>query len=358
VTLRRIALALLACVLAAGCGGPRDGTGREGTATSRAFFFWRTRLELSAAERAALETLGVRRLFVRFFDVEWSARAAAPTPVAILDVPDRAALPRGVEVIPVVFVRADVFERTSPGDLAGLAERVWQQVRGEAASAGVAVRELQLDCDWTEGTREAYFGFLEHLRRLAKGAGASLSATIRLHQVKYRERTGVPPVERGMLMFYNVAPITASGEVPAIFDVASAARYTARLRDYPLPLDAALPIWAWAVHARGSEVVGLMQAVEPTALDRIAWLRPVGAGRFVATRTAFLHGELLREGDILRVEAAGEEEARTAAGMLADSLAPADRSRGGRTIALFDLSERNLRRHGDANLERLFSSIR
>lgn len=159
-------------------------------------------------------------------------------------------------------------------------------------------------------------------------------------------------------MFYNVAPITTSGEVPAIFDAASAARYTARLRDYPLPLDAALPIWAWAVHARGSEVVGLLQSVDPPELEAIAWLRPLGAGRFVATRTAFLHGELLRDGDILRVEAAGTEEARTAAGMLADSLAPADRSRGGRAIALFDLSERNLRRHGDANLERLFSSVR
>jgi hypothetical protein len=313
---------------------------------------------LSPVERDALARLRVTRLFVRFLDLAWSADANAPRPVAVLEIPPGGPVPAGIEVVPVVFVRSEVFDRVAASELPALAERVLRQVRAVADAAGLSSRELQLDCDWTEATRDRYFAFLDALRVLAKPRGVALSATIRLHQVKYRERTGVPPVERGMLMFYNVARITAGADAPSIFDPAAAARYTGRIRDYPLPLDAALPIWAWAVHERGRDVVGLLQSVDPAELGSVEWLRPAGPGRFVAARTAFLHGDLVRDGDILRVESAGAEEARAAAEMLAAAFPRAVPGRRARTVALFDLSERNLRRHGEPGLEALFPPFR
>ena len=45
-----------------------------------------------------------------------------------------------------------------------------------------------------------------------------MSATIRLHQVKYRADTGVPPVDRGMLMAYNLLPPDQAGERSSILD--------------------------------------------------------------------------------------------------------------------------------------------
>lgn len=332
----------------------------EASSPERAFYFWRTRLQLSTAEREALTNLRIGRLFVRFFDVEWSAAEAAPRPLAIVDLEKPEAVPAGVAVVPVVFVRADVFSKIAAEELPTLADRTWRLTRHLAESGGFALRELQVDCDWTASTRTAYFAFLEHLGRLARPSGVTLAATIRLHQVKYRERTGVPPVERGMLMFYNMGRLSADSAAVSIFDPAAAAGYLARLRDYPLPLDAALPLWAWTVHLRDGDVVGLLQSTDPAELESVPWLRRLAPGRFQATRTAFLHGELVRADDILKAEGAGADETRVAAEMVVAALGTSG-PRGAfptRTVALFDLSERNLARHGQTSLERLFPLFR
>ncbi|HEX9243526.1 MAG TPA: hypothetical protein VF875_13875 [Anaeromyxobacter sp.] len=133
---------LLASAVLAGCGDPPPATG-----PARAFYFWRTRLDLSPAEHDALVRLRVRRLLVRFFDVAWSPEAAAPRPIAVVDLP-AGAVPAGVELVPVVFLRTEVFERVGAPDLPALAERVARQVRAIAGAAGLSFRELQVDCDW------------------------------------------------------------------------------------------------------------------------------------------------------------------------------------------------------------------
>lgn len=45
------------------------------------------------------------------------------------------------------------------------------------------VKEIQIDCDWTASTQEAYFEFLHYLKEKAKDKQIQLSATIRLHQL-------------------------------------------------------------------------------------------------------------------------------------------------------------------------------
>ncbi|MGC3998343.1 MAG: hypothetical protein QM767_13055 [Anaeromyxobacter sp.] len=259
-----------------------------------------------------------------------------------------------MEVVPVVFLRAQVFERTRPSELAALAARTWRQVGSLARAGGLSFRELQLDCDWTESTRGAYFAFLEQLDKEARAAGVALGASIRLHQVMPRERTGVPPVGRGMLMFYNMGRLSADADGGYIFDPQAAARYTARLREYPLPLDVALPLWAWTVQLRGDAVVGLLQATNPDELQAIPWLVPAGPGRFTASKTTFLHGALIREGDVLKAERIGPAEARAAAELVAGALPPPAAGDHPRAVALFNLSERNLARHGQPSLDQLF----
>ncbi len=79
-------------------------------------------------------------------------------------------------------------------------------------SVSIKCRALQIDCDWTTKTAPKYFYFLQQIREKLDahedgGTFASLamlSATIRLHQVKYPEKSGMPPVDKGVLMFYNM----------------------------------------------------------------------------------------------------------------------------------------------------------
>ena len=84
-------------------------------------------------------------------------------------------------------------------------------------------------------------------------------------------------------------------------------------------------------------------------------MRATGPDRYVVTRTAFLHGTLLRESDVLKIEVTGPGETLAAATMLASHLAASPLPR---TVALFDLSERNLQRHGLVDLDHVFRAIR
>jgi hypothetical protein len=351
----RIAL-VLALVLAACSSG--DGAPAPDLDT-RAFYYWRTTFALSATERAALADLHVARLYVRVFDVAWDDadhRAATRGPIVVAEPP-----PAPLDVVPVVFLKDEVLRHAAAEPLA---HQVWLAVQDRDRALGIAPRELQIDCDWTETTRTAYFDFL---RALAADSQVALTATIRLHQVKYRERTGVPPVARGTLMFYNMGAFSADPDARSIFDAASASRYLARVADYPLPLDVALPIWSWVVHVRDDRVVGLLQSTDPSELDRscalpggeagachgVDYLAPTGDGRYRATRSTFFHGAFLREGDLLKPEVTAPADTLAAAELVAPRLDAAPR-----TITLFDLSERNLARHDLASLDRVFRTIR
>lgn len=338
----RLLAAALVVAYAIGCGGKP-----ESPPLRRAFYFWRTNLELTPAEQQAVKDLGVQRIYVRAFDVAWNEDERYAGPVGVL----RGTAPAGVELVPVVYVKNDVFSHvTGDSQVRDLAKAIVTQVWGVEAGVGFKAHELQLDCDWTDRTRDKFFALV---RGVKEESDFTVTSTIRLHQIKYRERTGVPPVERGTLMFYNMGKFSADPEARMIFDADSAAKYLARIDEYPLPLDVALPIWSWTIHLRDEQVVGLLQSTDPAELPALDFLQADGENRFVVTRSTFLHGTWLREGDVLKIEVTGPAETQAAAAMLAPHLKTETR-----TITLFDLSERNLTRHGTDELDKVFRSLR
>ncbi|HEX3306919.1 MAG TPA: hypothetical protein VHS32_11785, partial [Streptosporangiaceae bacterium] len=273
---------------ALGAVGGLSGCARRGpqVVTKRAFYYWRTTLQLSAIETQALADLAIDRLYLRLFDVDWSEGDQAARPLGVLT-GGAGVIPAAIEVVPVVFVRNRVLRRIDAADVPFLAEEVWRAVTGAMQRLGRRAGEVQLDCDWTDSTRDRYFALLTVLGERARTAKTTLTATVRLHQIKYRERTGVPPVGRGMLMLYNMGRIDADQATNAIYDDAIAQDYLGRAGDYPLPLDVALPIWTWVVHVRGTQVEGLLQDVDSAALGGLPWLRPVSPRRFEVTASAF-----------------------------------------------------------------------
>jgi len=344
---RLLPLLLPAALLAMGFSGCTD---RE--PPQRAFYYWQTRFELTPRQFQLLQTLQVRRLFIRFFDVGWDEAAGQPVPVApcqFVGQPFPA-----VEPVPVVFFQNRVFQDLPPDQVSELARRVWQKTTAMAAAHQLAFRELQLDCDWTGQTQIAYFALAKRLRRECAAAGVTLSATVRLHQVKYPDRTGLPPVDRVTLMFYNMGRIGAGEGPMSIYNSAAAHRYTASIAAYPLPLDLALPVFGWTIHSRQGRVLELLTEIGESDLHGSGDFTPLSPGRYRSARSLFFRGAYLRQGDELRVETVTPELALEAARLAADALKP---SGGPITVALFDLNERSMGRFGPEDYEKIYRCL-
>lgn len=200
------------------------------------FYYWRTTYAPDTTETNALKDNDVHTLYVRYFDVDWPDTTSAPTPASPIHFDT---FPTGYSIIPVIFLNNRVFEKLDSTTSPALIDKVLALVRRINVSAHIEPAEVQFDCDWSERSRDNYFRFL---RQYHNRSGSTLSSTIRLPQLKYSDRVGVPPVDHGTLIFYMGDISDGSGNPR--YDRAAAHRYTPSLRNYPMILDVALPIFS------------------------------------------------------------------------------------------------------------------
>lgn len=295
------------------------------------FYYWKTTFALSAKEQQTLQELQVQDLYLRFFDVDVSRQGQKAIPLGILrqDMP----FPDGLTIIPVVFITNRTF--LALGDQE--AEELAAQLVGRLNRMKRDYREVQIDCDWSLQTKSRYFLFLRKLKEHV-GDSVSLSATIRLHQVKYHKITGIPPVNKGVLMFYNMGDLSDNGEKNSIYNARNAEKYTAYLRSYPLPLDAALPVFSWFVHYRDGRMQGLVTKKQlPDLRDSLHFLKRPKNTTFMAGSSFFENGVYYKKGDVLKPEALSAEELKDAARLLHKSLKTENRR-----LIFYDLDEINI----------------
>lgn len=234
--------------------------------TVRSAYYWSTTWAMDSAKVRFIRQHRVSRLYVRYFDVVRGAADGQPQPNATLRFPDDVGwgggepspVPRGVEVVPVVYVVNDCLRPVTgvpPADPVALATKVLRRIVQMSQAQGISgLREVQVDCDWTATTKAPYFRFLTALRRQAHARGLRLSATIRLHQLALE----APPVDRGVLMMYNTGDARQLSQRKPILDMADAAPYLRHLHDYPLPLAAAYPLFTWRILFREGRFVGFL----------------------------------------------------------------------------------------------------
>jgi hypothetical protein len=216
------------------------------------FYYWRTAFQLRDVETDALMYNNVHRLYVRYFDAD--VVDGTVQPVSPIKSPANIG---GIEIVPVVYIKNRVFEKLDSTGIPAIAGNVHRLVSMINRSLTVTPAEMQFDCDWTESTKDRYFQFITKYKDISKQA---ISATIRLHQVKYAARTGVPPVDHGVLMYYNMGTINA-GPKNSIYEKSTAAAYNAFIESYPLTLDVALPVFSWGLKIREGKVVELLNKI-------------------------------------------------------------------------------------------------
>jgi hypothetical protein len=350
-------------LLMAGCGG------QEPRRVNPAFYHWKSRLSLSGNERALLDSLQCKKLYVKVLDVGTDPASGNIQPYARLESVDTTGL-SGRGIVPVVFITNAVFQQITKEKIDWLADKILSTPHlhaiigsSPAGKPGSPPRwggepftpppggtggAIQFDCDWTASTRDAFFLFLRRVReRLPEGT--VLSATIRLHQYKFPDQTGVPPVDRGMLMFYNTGDIDDPNTVNSVFYPDDARKYlSGKRRDYPLPLDLALPLFSWGLVYRDGELWKIVPEVAPedwTDTARFEQISRVPA-TFRIRKGTFLAAHYLRPGDQMRLESISPELLMEAARLAA----PADLA-GDADLAFFHLDSAIIRRFSVQQLD-------
>ena len=233
---------------------------------TKAFYYWKSEFSLSEYEKRALTQNDINKLYIRFFDVDWDPISNQAVPKAVVYFKENPP----VAFVPTVFITNRTLEKLSWGGIEELAKKVQQkiwQIHRQHSQADIPridnsakfsrntlhIHELQIDCDWTLQTKAKYFELLNQLSKQLDanhshfGYKVALSATIRLHQIKFYRTTGVPPVARGMLMYYNMGDWKSPRTENSILDLNTASRYADYVSDYPLPLDVVLPLFRWAI---------------------------------------------------------------------------------------------------------------
>lgn len=268
---------------------------------TRAFYHWQTQLNLTEEEQAYLKASETNRLYVKFFDIDWDATRAEPIPLAILRVDTLSAL--STEIIPTVFITNRSLLQLPESAIESLALRIYKLLMQLCEQfPNTQFPGIQIDCDWSGQSKDKYFKLLQVLRRQAMTPDMELSVTIRLHQLKYPKQTGVPPADRGMLMFYNMGEVTDWNEPNSILNLSTAAAYLSSRNNYPLALDLALPLFHWGVLFREGQMIKLINGLTDKDLQDTSRFQIQDSTHFRVIKSTYLDGYYLYTGDVLRLE--------------------------------------------------------
>lgn len=293
----RCCILILGLMLFAACNNPHR-------KIIRSFYYWKSELRPADIDTAFLHQNEIKRLYVRALDVSWKAGQGA-VPVSVPEITP-GAIPKEVEIVPVVYIVNAVFlQLKKEKDLENLADKIVSKVAARIRDTTLQLSdEIQIDCDWSGKTRESYFLFLQKIKE--KMAGNKLSATIRLHQYRNRSETGVPPVDRGMLMFYNVLNVRDYQPENSIFEKKEIEKYIADMPPYPIALDIVLPLFSWGVVYRNEKFLVLLNNLRQKDLESIAFMQKNEYFWKVVKDTVF-RKTYLRYGDEIKIESAEPE---------------------------------------------------
>lgn len=295
------------------------------------FYYWKTKFQLSEAEKLCLKVNKAKQIYLRYCDIQLDPITKLPVPISPVVI--RETFPH-IKIIPVIYIENAVFldKKTNVKELAihtiGFVDQINE-------SAKIKTDEMQIDCDWTLNSRDQFLGFINELKKQTK---KKISATIRLHQIKYAEQTKIPEVNYGVLMYYNMGKINAANG-NSIYDRNIALKYLEQLKTYPLPLKVAFPIFSWGVHIRNNKVIALKAKLDIEKFVNDTNFVVTG-NRINAIHPGFNSGIYFKQNDYIKIESINEVQLKQMVSDLKHKLrdTPAE-------IIFYDLDLKNINRY-------------
>jgi hypothetical protein len=328
-----------------------------------AFYHWKTTINPDDFKK-----IDTSKVYIKLFDVDWDdARAGAKL---LAEVSNLKLLPKTLEFVPTIFLTNKVFSKFSvqpelaKEQINELAFNIFQKIT-KYTEGGNGFSEVQFDCDWTATTRDSYFYFLKQIKNLF--LDKKISATIRLHQIKFMDKTGVPPVDRGMLMAYNMGDLDDIKTENSILNIEILKSYSKNFDKYPLELDVALPIFSWGIVFRDGQAVKIINNLSKKELlntpfrenwdfvpqQYATYFQQNSDNRFVLLKNQYLKGLYLYENDEIRIEDTPLSNLRSAATLLAQNIKNKQL-----TVAFYHLDSVTLQQYRYEDLENITQQFR
>jgi hypothetical protein len=308
----------------------------------RSFCYWKTNLYFQEEDDSLVNKLDVKHMYVRFFDVDYNPYSKEPLPVAtIWDISFNKSNP---EITPSIFITNEVVLKSDTKQLDSLAVRMAKRIEqigkkmndtkadiiasnivypkdyykqkdykplnydsvraAESAKLKVAFKEILIDCDWTEKSQKNYFYLLKQIK--SQLPSSKIAATIRLWQYKYASKAGIPPVDKGLLMCYNITKPDDLQTKNSIATSEELAQYITH-GDYKLKLDIALPLYSWAVVFRGNQFKGILSDYDQLIKDT-SKVKKTSDTQYVLQDDVLVVQTYLRNGDEIRIEKISDSE--------------------------------------------------
>jgi hypothetical protein len=330
----------------------------------RGFYYWKTSaFNAWDKESEVLYNIKVKKLYVKFFEVEpdriLNARPASKTNL-ILNThyhysesrPEKSYMEwqrDSLTIIPTLFLLNETLKEIGQDQLDTLAANINflinKYYKEKFKGSYPRFEEIQIDCDWTESTSQNYF---ELLKKIKIVSGKKISCTLRLYPYKYPNKMGIPPVDRVMLMCYNLlSPLEENKNT--ILDLKELESYLKGAARYPLPLDIALPIYSWYRLYRNDNYLGTIQSGSYDG----QYFTEISPYWFEANSECVIDQYFIKPGDKVKVESTDRALINGAIAIIhkhVDISSPA-------TISLFHLDENILNIHDQNTIDHYYTSF-
>jgi hypothetical protein len=316
---------------------------------ARSFYVWKDEFRMDEESIQLLNSLRSQRIYLHCFDVKWDGSKSGPYLTNQVFIHNDK-LPAEFEIVPVIYLSSNSMSQIRPNQIKDLADTVISRVNKLMGNSNFSWSEIQFDCEWNESNKGQYFSFLNFIKSGLDPIKQQLSCTIRLDQIKFPDLSGIPPVDRGMLLYYNMGKINEPGTRNSIYDPDVAARYVSYVKDYRLPLDIALPVFSWGVHQRNSEVISVINNMTITETRESGLFDEKAKGYFAPKTQCYYKGQSFLETDRLRVEEISPKRSLRAAQQIKPFLRDVNLH-----VALFQLDSATTVRYGENDFEELYS---
>jgi hypothetical protein len=317
-----------------------------------AFYYWKGNTSFDDASIKEINKLQVKKIYLKLFEVDYN-ETMGNFPYE-KNKPNEYDLRKldSINIVPTVFIKNEIFQYNTEKTLDKLADNVVFLIekyhKDYNNKSFFEYSEIQIDCDWTKSTKDKYFYLLKKIKELS---GKQISCTVRLYPYKYPDIMGVPPVDKAMLMCYNLIKPLSDKEKNSILDISELKSYLNERRSYPVHLDVALPVFYWTQWYQNNHFSGLMNI---NSADITGFSKVVKPMWYEVTKdTTYQYDTYFKKGDQIKCEEVSAETINEAISIIKKNV-ELDKNT---TVSLFHLDDSTFKKYKHEQISSFYSSF-